>query len=329
MAQGNKEFPRDYFFEPEIEFIQEKSKKDDEISVKLRQPPLFSCAKTRKDSNEIDLELVESKNSDRPDLITRYRAKFEVDGRTVERFVFFLDEINRFNDGVLDSLLLLLEDGCVIYQGRTVEVPAVVIATMNPPGYDVSARSLSPPLMSRFSSVTHLYTAGMQTLVNVILPGELELNDEEISELQIELFAAASLAFWGAYDDKRPCAAYLSPDTGSFLEKLYQEGGISLQQDLDYLQSTSNYGPDARAARDWVLASRREMKNNNLSLLDAALKTLVESVANKLVLNFNPEANPEKMNALIRVLGRITEVIFDEQMSNHASAVRTVVREQL
>lgn len=330
MAQGNKEFPRDYFFEPEFEFTQGgSSAQDNEISVNLRQPPLFACAKKIGNTSKIDFEKVESKDSIRPDLITRYTAKFEVDGRIVERFVFFLDEINRFNDGVLDSLLLLLEDSCVIYQGRTVEIPAVVIATMNPPGYDVSARSLSPPLMSRFSNVTHLYTAGMETLVKLILPQELKLSKEEQAIMRIELFAAATLAFWGAYDEKRPCAAYLSPETSNFLEQLYKTGGEALQQDLNYVQSASNYGPDARAARDWILAAHREMKTNQVSLLDAALNTLVQSVANKLVLNFNPEANPEKMNELVKILGRLTEIIFDRQQSGYTDVVHTVIYEQL
>lgn len=310
MAQGNKEFPRDYFFEPEVEYVSIKNGEKQDISVQLRQPPLFVCAKLKEGTGGLDLEQINSQDSEQKDLITRYKAVFEKDGRTVEKFVLFLDEINRFNDGVLDSLLLLLEDKCVSYQGKTVEVPVVVIATMNPPGYDVSARNLSPPLMSRFSSVVHLYTAGLSTLVNTILPSELKLTEQDRQNIPVSFFATASLAFWGSYDKTRPCAAYLSPETCRLLQELYDTGDEQFRQDLDYIQSVSDFGPDARAARDWIFAARREVNNNGLPVLNAAIKTLAESVSNKLVLNFSPEAKPEKLNQLIEALSRVTTSIF-------------------
>jgi MoxR-like ATPase len=325
MAQGNKEFPRDYFFEPEIEYVSISNGKKQEISVRLRQPPLFVCAKLEEDTGGLHLDQVNSQESEQKDLITRYRATFEKDGRKIEKFVLFLDEINRFNDGVLDSLLLLLEDKCVSYQGKTVEVPVVVIATMNPPGYDVSARSLSPPLMSRFSSVVHLYTAGLATLVNTILPSELKLTSKENKSIPIHFFAAASLAFWGAYDKSRPCAAYLSPITCQLLQALYTAGDDQFRQDLDFIQSVSDYGPDARAARDWIFAARREVNKNKLSVVSAAIKTLAESVSNKLVLNFSPEAKPEKLNQLIEALGRVTYSIFSQGDDDDSNSLHTVI----
>lgn len=330
IAQGNKELPRDYFFEPEFEFSQQTSQetfgRKTETVVKLRQPPLFLYAVEKDGGIHLPEAMAE------PGKIAVRSASFEKDGRSISKFVLFLDEINRFNDGVLDSLLLLLEEGWVIYQGQTVKVPVTVVATMNPPGYDVSARSLSPPLLSRFSTVKTLYTAGLDTLVNVILPDDLKVEPVVFDKLRVHLFVAATLASWGMVDESRPSGVYLSPETKVFLNELFEAGNEKFRENLKFIAKKSDYGPDARATRDWILSSMRLLPDKPLysheELSVAAIKAFPYSVSNKLVLNFSPEAKPDEFRLLINALAEVASSIFNseplrEVISKHLSPTTT------
>lgn len=341
VAQGNKELPRDYFFEPEFDFFQEKGGvlSTTSTNMRLRQPPLFRHA--RGESGHVHLRLVKSDRQSPTDMIAHYETKFEIEIETngqssnkkkVDHFVLFLDEINRFNDGVLDSLLLLLEEGYAIYQGKLVKVPVSVIATMNPPGYDISARSLSPPLLSRFNIVKQLYTAGPKTLATVILPKALNkagLSSDDQLTLRYEVFAVAIILFWGQPDDKRPSAAYLSPDAQELIKKLLEIGTREFKEGMKLISEKCNYGPDARGVRDWIMAVKRQLppdffsaKDNepnkeladeqNKKLATAAIDTLSDAIANKLVLNFSPDAKPDQFRKLMNTMGKITHEVFTE-----------------
>jgi MoxR-like ATPase len=343
IAQGNKELPRDYFFEPEFEFVK-TGDATNPLSMTLRQPPLMRHAQID-ESGRVVFQKVEPADDTEPDAITRYRTNFtmrenspgetgrptkskkSVDetGRPIEHFVLFLDEINRFNDGVLDTLLLLLEERCVIYQGRLVEMPVSVVATMNPPGYDISARSLSPPLLSRFTVVKQLYTAGPTTLVSNILPDSLKMQRDELARLRYEVFAVAITLFWGEYDSKRPSGAYLSPDAQDMIAEVKKVASTDLADGLRFISLKSNYGPDARGTRDWIAATRRRLiaerheiavfdartnPAHNAALAAAAIRELSGSVANKLVLNFSPEAKPDEFRKLMQILSTVTYELF-------------------
>ena len=330
IAQGNKELPRDYFFEPEFEFVKTKDRANP-LSMALRQPPLMRHAEVD-DSGRIVFQKVEPTDDTAADMITRYRTKFTIRDectgkpfRTIDHFVLFLDEINRFNDGVLDTLLLLLEERCVIYQGRLVEMPVSVVATMNPPGYDISARSLSPPLLSRFTTVKQLYTAGPKTLVATILPESFRIQREELVRLRYEVFAVAIILFWGDYDVKRPSGAYLSPDARDTIQCVKTFASTDLTEYLRFISQKSSYGPDARGTRDWIAATRRRLISerydmaifdagtnpaDNAALAAAAIRELSGSIANKLVLNFSPEAKPDEFRKLMQILSNVTHELF-------------------
>lgn len=335
-AQGNKELPRDYFFEPEFEFRTadpadnsgswNRSKQSNNISMGLRSPPLFRFAETDS-QGRVALESVPPDSGGRM-MISRYRPRrlcHQVNGKTreIRRFVLFLDEINRFNDGVLDSLLLLLEERCVLFQGYLVQLPVVVVATMNPPGYDLSARSLSPPLLSRFNIVKQLYTAGPNTLVREILPKELGFNADQLDRLMFRHFAVAILAFWGEVKSTKPSNAYIAPNAQRLLKRISDAASSGFRSDLSYVSDKSNYGPDARGARDWILAVDRRLRREGRSLplpqdrspqadeqradlARIAVEELGDAIANKLVLSFNPEARPQEFQKLMASLGRIT-----------------------
>ena len=343
IAQGNKELPRDYFFEPEFEFVKTKDR-GSPLSMTLRQPPLMRHAEID-ESGRVVFQKVEPTDDTALDMITRYRTKFTMrEDRTgervrpIEHFVLFLDEINRFNDGVLDTLLLLLEERCVVYQGRLVEMPVSVVATMNPPGYDISARSLSPPLLSRFTTVKQLYTAGPKTLVSTILPESFRIKREELARLRYEVFAVAIILFWGDYDAKRPSGAYLSPDAQDTIAAVKKVASTDLAESLRFISQKSNYGPDARGTRDWMAATRRRLiaqrhdmsvfdartnPANNVALATAAIRELSGSVANKLVLNFSPEAKPDEFRKLMQILSTVTHELFV------STAVGDAIRDQL
>lgn len=333
VAQGNKELPRDYFFEPEFEFFQEKGGvlSTTSTNMRLRQPPLFRHAKG--ESGHVHLQLVKGNEQSPTDMIAHYETEFkikiETDTTNVDHFVLFLDEVNRFNDGVLDSLLLLLEEGYAIYQGKLVKVPISVIATMNPPGYDISARSLSPPLLSRFNIVKQLYTAGPKTLANIILPqalGKAHLSSDDQSRLRCEVFAVVIILFWGQPDDKRSSAAYLSPDAQELIKKLLEIGTREFKEGMKLISEKCNYGPDARGVRDWIMAVKRRLstKDGNLpsefldanddernkNLATAAIDTLSDAIANKLVLNFSPDAKPHEFRELMNAMGTVTHEVF-------------------
>jgi MoxR-like ATPase len=330
IAQGNKELPRDYFFEPEFEFVKTGDAVNP-LTMELRQPPLMRHAAIDTTGRVKLVKVVTEPDKDL-DAVTRFRATFSMKGekrgdpvRPIEHFVLFLDEINRFNDGVLDTLLLLLEERCVIYQGHLVEMPVSVVATMNPPGYDISARSLSPPLLSRFNTVKTLYTAGPHTLVDEILPNALKLSGDELRRVRFEVFAVAIVLFWGEYDSRRPSGAYLSPDARTMIESVKRASTATLREGLLYVSQKSNYGPDARGTRDWIAATRRRLVSSgfdlvtfdadrnaedNKALSAAAVRELGTAIANKLVLNFSPEARPDEFRKLLEVLSTMTSELF-------------------
>lgn len=337
-AQGNKEMPRDYFFEPEFEFVREGGITKS-VTMSIRQPPLLRNARLDAQKN-IELALVKG-SAEGSNMVSRYLPKLEhAEGRNIReigKFVLFLDEINRFNDGVLDSLLLLLEEKCIIYQGKVVELPVVVVATMNPPGYDLSARSLSPPLMSRFNIVKQLYTAGPKTLVHTILPSQLPLTEARRVSMQYEIFAMAILSFWGESNPKRPSGAYLSPDAVKLLDMISAKASEDFRRHLKFVSEKSNYGPDARGTRDWMMAVDRRLRrefdetdetdrdesDNRERLARIAVEELGDAVANKLVLNFSPEARPDDYRQLMASLGALSYELFTNE------TLRGIVRENL
>src|SRR5262249_22189362 len=86
--QGNSEIPRDYLAEADLVFKLLQSN----IIPRIRSAPLFKPAE---------------RNEDGELLVRDGKAQWpQLKGK---RFVLFLDEINRFSNGVLDSLLSILE----------------------------------------------------------------------------------------------------------------------------------------------------------------------------------------------------------------------------
>lgn len=157
--QGNREFPRDYLMEDAFVLRYDGTN----VVPEMRSAPLFKFAQRDSKNKPVagvldrQVEMVKLKDNSNQD-------------QTVNRFVLFLDEINRFSDGILDSLLSVLEERKAILAGDNYQLPVVVLMTMNPPGYDGTARRLSPPLQARIGRNWRLYSPDLRTQTDILIP---------------------------------------------------------------------------------------------------------------------------------------------------------------
>src|SRR5690606_31880302 len=108
-------------------------------------------------------------------------------------------------DGFLDSLLSLIEEGKVIRRGQDYYVPIIVVATANPPGYDVTAKKLSPPLQARITRAFRVSQPDAPLLAETILPPKIADFASHYPQGQAPtvdrglryLAAGATLCLWG------------------------------------------------------------------------------------------------------------------------------------
>lgn len=170
--QGNREIPRDYLVEDETIF---QHVNGGAVVPERRPAPLFAFAIRGPDG----LPVVEA--SDGKSVLCRLDPEKKEDkaNPNLFRFILFLDEINRFSDGVLDSLLSVLEEREAILSGRAYKLPVVVLMTMNPPGYDATARRLNPPLAARITRTYKLFTPDLDTLCDQIVTARLRIEKKK------------------------------------------------------------------------------------------------------------------------------------------------------
>lgn len=328
--QGNREIPRDYLAEDEIGF--RTVKQDDRLEVipENRSAPLFVFA-------------VRDRNGGQP--VIKDEKTREVDlhfpganGELVHnpRFVLFLDEINRFSDGLLDSLLSVLEERKAVLGGHEYKLPVVVCMTMNPPGYDASARRLSPPLAARIGRSFALKSPDLDTLSDIIVPERIKVLERQhaanresapagmffpefpkISPVLRRLVCLVTLALWGRIRDGRPSLEYLTSSTRKLLSRLSAEDTL-LAQHMEKLSSLCRFGPDGRAASDWLTAAvgfaldeaaRLKQAQPELSPLHF-LATAREALAHKLFDEFSAASRPEKSREKEQSIQTVAEQIF-------------------
>jgi MoxR-like ATPase len=279
-VQGNREIPRDYLAEDEITFRMQ----GDQVFPTKKAAPLFRFARRDPVHNE---PLPEEGNPK--------RVQCEVNGEDCNRFVLFLDEINRFSDGVLDSLLSVLEEKKAVLGGREYFLPVVVCMTMNPPGYDSSARKLSPPLAARIGRSYRLSTPDIDTMSDLIVPKRWRESEKQYTAAREQLLERISNARGQERADleARHQAAFLSkfPEQNpqlirkAALVTLCLWGEVGTQEGkqkpgMEYLTDESqellrevarrdrhvatamkqvseicHYGPDGRAVADWLVAA--------------------------------------------------------------------------
>jgi len=261
--------------------------------------------------------------------------------------VLMLDEINRFGDGFLDSLLSIMEEGIVIRQGDALRVPLVVVATANPPGYDTTARRLSPPLQARIARGTRVEQPPLDVLVHDILFPTVRRHPAlgaprranahhgngrpapraeasaaaigpKFDDAIVHRVAGCTLCLWG---DPRPRgqmakgAHFLSPETVNLLERAMATSP-RLASHMSALSDLVEFGPDARAVSEWVQCAldrcEERMRYGDGAPLgvDDFLDTVLESLGHKLRESFQEGQQPDQMAILQQRIWEITEEVL-------------------
>jgi|GEM_PF-6596513 len=317
--QGNREIPRDYLGEDDIAFETRKRDGGLEVIPTLRAAPLFRFA--QRDEATREIKFVDEKRSEVVwDLPTT--------GGMPSRFILFLDEVNRFSDGVLDSLLSVLEERKAVLAGREIRVPVVVCMTMNPPGYDGSARRLSPPLAARIGRSFRLQTPDLDTLSDLILPGRLKRAGEVYEAVSLRSFpdlspdllrraSLVTLCLWGDVRDvKKMGREYLTPEMRELLEWV-MESDPGARQAMQEIGELCQFGPDGRAVGDWaVAAAGAAMQQASGSagpvLVEERhfLQTVREAVAHKIYDNFSPASRPDLTLRKEEAIARLAQRVF-------------------
>lgn len=328
--QGNREIPRDYLAEDEIGFrTVEKDGKIEVLPVN-RSAPLFTFARRVDDGGQPLIN-----DPKKREVVMDFRGP---DGGPVTnpRFVLFLDEVNRFSDGLLDSLLSVLEERKAVLAGEEYRLPVVVCMTMNPPGYDASARRLSPPLAARIGRSFSLKSPDLDTLSDVIVRSRIrelrrqhELNAEStppdvflpafprIDLLLVRQACLVTLVLWGRVESGRPSFEYLTPQTRRLLAELIREDRL-LAVHMERLSGFCRFGPDGRAASDWLTAAvglaldeAARLKQKTPELLPVHfLETARETLAHKLYEEFSAASHPELVRQKEESIQMIAAQVF-------------------
>jgi len=215
--------------------------------------------------------------------------------------VLFLDEINRFGDGFLDSLLALLEERKIVRRGQDYYVPIVVVATANPPGYDMTAKKLSPPLQARITRSFRVSQPDVEALVHGIMPSKIhefarDYPTDQAPDVPQELrylAAGVTLCLWGDPGSGSKGRYFLTRATRQLLARLMSSDGV-LARDMRELSTLIDFGPDARAITDWIgcamaRAATAGARTVNVAHLE---ETAVHVLSHKVREKFNEGANP-------------------------------------
>lgn len=318
--QGNKELPRDYLIEDDITL---KVNNKNVVTPERKDAPLFRFA----DRDPTTGRPITPKGQ-------RYvtlRGRDHIGNPTTpikphQFIVLFLDEVNRFSDGVLDSLLLLLEEGEVIMAGETYRLKVVVLMTMNPPGYDSSARTLSPPLSARIGRQYRLLSPQLNVLTDIIAPPVIDnlvgrkqaKTLKEPSNLLLRRAAAVTLCCWGYPTGDKPGFEYLSAETRELTTNL-AESDPTLKAAMFSLNELCHFGPDARALLDWLKAAAVAAINEATSLNhpDAQMRgrhfiaTSITVLAHKVQDNFSAASRPDNTRRKEEAIHAIVRGIID------------------
>jgi MoxR-like ATPase len=214
--------------------------------------------------------------------------------------VLFLDEINRFGDGFLDSLLALLEERKIVRRGQDYYVPIVVVATANPPGYDMTAKKLSPPLQARITRSFRVSQPDIEVLVHKILPSKiLEFGRDHpqgAPEVPIDvryLAAGATLCLWGDPTAGSKGRYFLTRGTRALLSRV-MAADSGFARDMREISTLIDFGPDARAVTDWIGCAMARAATEGASTVTAKHleETAVHVLSHKVREKFNEGANP-------------------------------------
>lgn len=335
--QGNREIPRDYLIEDEIAFRTQIEDGKSVVTPYRRSSPLFAFARRNAVTSEPEL----TSGTRRVDCIADANKQPWKTGNQIKckRFALFLDEINRFSDGVLDSLLSVLEERKAVLAGEEYNLPVVVCMTMNPPGYDGSARKLSPPLAARISRTYRLCTADLDTLGDQIIRSKMlaleraydENRNEQIKKgksggpefpaLSTEIIrkvGLVTLLCWGDISGQKAGSEYLTPATQEFLKQVMANDRVA-RQCMEDLTGMCQFGPDGRAGSDWlttaigVALEEADKRGDQKAVLrpDHLIDTVIESVAHKIYDSFSQASRPDLTVKKERAVETLARQVFN------------------
>lgn len=313
-AQGNKEVPRDYLMEDEARI----ASNGNTVSLQLKKAPILRFAERGPTGDPVvspsgDLKIDPSwKHRDLP-------------------FVVMLDEINRFSDGVLDSLLLLLEEGKVLRDGVAIGVNCSVVMTMNPPGYDGTAKRLSPPLQARLGRMLPLCTPDFTSTYEIsrsnIYRSAAPPPSRSEDDVALRKACLASLALWGAVQPGSGAYRYLTKSTRELLVRLSARSGLTAPMTL--LATDCHYGPDVRGVKFWVLAA--QARRNNLAsssqepLVACLRNTFDHSMLHRLSTRFVEGSSAESLGKVERSARAVIDYVL--ALDNTDPLLQTVIDE--
>lgn len=238
--------------------------------------------------------------------------------------VLFLDEINRFGDGFLDSLLSLIEEGKIVRRGEEYYVPITVVATANPPGYDLTAKKLSPPLQARIARSYRVSQPPLENLVETVVASQVKKLEDQYRQLGVQLTigepiqylaAASTLCLWGDPASDSKGMYFLSADTRQQLQaamRLDQH----LARAMRSIATLTAFGPDARAVSDWLgcaagLAYSERGQQAAISVRGEHLvRTAIEVLGHKVRETFNEGTEPRKVAFKERCIFTIAERVL-------------------
>ena len=325
MIQGNSQLPRDYLMEDMLVADTES---------KLALLPAIILRRSKQDSLWPAFPVSEVTKDNDP------RRKW----KSPDWIVLYLDELNRFSDGFLDSLLSLMEEKIAVRRGTAYYVPVVVLATANPPGYDITAKKLSPPLQARLARSYMMVQPGLEELVQIILSGRLrtaaenELPPGFIVPVELQYRAAGVLlCMWGVMDaEERSALSYLTIETRDLILAAEARSPV-LKKAMRRLSDLSSFGPDARAISDWVLAACADAVTEGSSQLTVRnlIKAAPAVLPHKVREVFNEGVEPQKavdlriavIDIVVAVLGDTDFDGFFEGLNSLASDWHIGVRE--
>jgi MoxR-like ATPase len=338
--QGNREVGRDFLMESSISFFvyEQKGDRGKQLKVMPRPSPA-PILKFAEMENDFTLRPKINKDPSSGDLTVQFGTHIKAaepnpdqpqdDFRHVVatdpkfRFVLFLDEINRFPDGVLDSLLSIIEEGEVYFEGTPIKVPVTVVMTMNPPGYDATARQLSPPLLARIGRSWKMGSPDLDAMSDTIVAKKNRERTFHVDPMLVRKASLATLCLWGDPDVARG-TDYLTAGSLSILREIMKQDPLNLAPAMRMIASLSRFGPDGRAAAEWIRSASAFAAGAELDISHFE-ETALATLSHRIYDNFSQASAPEKTAAkeeAIMVIVRST-LLYDE-VAEKAGVLRTL-----
>lgn len=304
---GSREVSANYLIEDSVAF---EAADASGLKAVRRPGPLFKFA--RRDEN--DALMIDENGR----LICGLGPGLEQD---CNRFVLVLDEVHRFPNSFVDSLLSLLEDGSINYEGRTVYVPVSICMAMSPPGHDYVMGNYQA-LSSRVARRFRITFPDLGTLsYHILLPAIEEMRISFLNRLQqsidkmgrarstrfpscpiehVHKISLITIMCCGDGSERNLITPYLGESNLALIREALSADAIARSL-VGELSSLCMCDPDCRTSVQWAKiaigltlddATRSSEPQLRLNLEDLQ-KTVVQAFSHRLRDQFSPAQSPE------------------------------------